>query len=49
MVYFGTIVKGKRSVSSQIGIVTPKDLQLALPVGGWPLEKGGVLPEVTVR
>ena len=49
VVYFAAIVKGKRSVSSQIGIVTPRDLQLALPAGGWPLEKGGVLPEVTVR
>ncbi len=32
-----------------IGIVEPKDLKLIAPEGGWKFEKGGTLPEVTVR
>ncbi len=32
-----------------IGVVEPQDLLLEAPKGGWKLEKGGLLPEVTVR
>ena len=32
-----------------IGIVEPKDLQLVIPEGGWKLEKGGSLSEISVR
>ncbi len=32
-----------------IGIVEPRDLALDIPEGGWLLEKGGKLSEITVR
>ena len=32
-----------------IGIIEPRDLKLEAPEGGWKFEKGGTLPEVSVR